>query len=153
MHSSVQAAILPEGHDKFYFSPTKRMCFNLILVKNPSATVEDNILSPALWNALVLSCHLSLRSPFSQIWVFLGWNHPILKSAAGDLLLSSQMFNSHVQIHCMTSASATDNAHSGWHARKPALILPLLRDVAHACSWSLPTLLRSSAVTMLRKCK
>lgn len=155
MHSSVQAAILPEGHDKFYFSPTKRMCFNLILVKNPSATVEDNILSPALWNALVLSCLLSFRSPFSQIWVFLSWNHPILKSAAGDLLLSSQMFNSRiqVQIHYMTSTSATDNARSGRHARSPAFVLPLLMDVAHACSWSLPTLVRSSAVTMLHKCK
>lgn len=150
MHSSVQAAILPEGHDKFCFSPTKRLCFNLILVKNPSATVEDNILSPALWNALVLSCHLSFRSPFPQIWVFLSWNHPILKPAAGALLLSSQMFNSHVQvqIHYMTSTSATENAHSGWRARTPAFVLPLLMDGAHACSWSLPTLLTSSAVTM-----
>lgn len=124
MHSSVQAAILPEGHDKSYFSPTKRMRFNQILVKNPSATVEDNILSPALWNALVLSCHLSFRSSFSQIWVFLSWNHPILKSAAGDLLLSSQTFDSHVQvqIHYTTSTSTTDNAHSGWISNTPEIL-------------------------------
>lgn len=93
--------------------------------------------------------------PFLSNLGFLGGNHPVLKLGAGDLLLSSQMFNSHiqVQIHYMTSTSATENAHSGWHARNPALVLPLLTDLAHACSWSLPTLLTSTAVTMLRKCK
>lgn len=132
MHSSVQAAILPEGHDKFYFSPTKRMCFNLILVKNPSATVEDNILSPALWNALVLSCHLSFRSPFSQIWALLSWNHPILKSAAGDLLLSSQISHVQVRIHYMTSTSAAENAHSGL-ARQKSCIRPAFADGCGPC--------------------
>lgn len=30
----------------------------------------------------------------------------------------------------MTSTSATENIHSGWHARNPAFVLPLLMDVA-----------------------
>lgn len=45
-------------------------CSNLILVNNPIATVDDNIFSPGLWNALILLFHLSLSSPFSNIQVW-----------------------------------------------------------------------------------